>query len=241
MERQLFDYPLCSRRAICAGLVSVSLVAGSPSVAAPVQSSPQTAKALFQRLAKLQTLEANFREEKQLALLKMPLITEGRLYYARPGYLLRSVEKPSVSRVRIGPERLEVINAESKQTIDLRSRPDVKLFVESFTRVLAGDGDALSRGYKISFQPAACAMPDQRCETTADRKPWRLRLVPKSKQLGALIRSLEMEGHALAVHTIRVVEAKGDVSVTHISNVRANRPFTAAQQRDLFGKLLPKR
>src|SRR5690606_19339427 len=75
-----------------------------PSVAAA--DEPQTATQLFTRLRTLTGLEATFVEVKKLALLKMPLQSEGTLYYMQPGYLLRQVNKPKPSRVLITPEKL---------------------------------------------------------------------------------------------------------------------------------------
>ena len=65
-------------------------------VAAPRAEVP-TADPLAQLIADLAAipgLEAHFSEEKRLALLEEPLVSEGSLYYARPDRLRRSVEQP---------------------------------------------------------------------------------------------------------------------------------------------------
>jgi hypothetical protein len=175
-------------------------------------------------MAAIPGLEARFREEKKLALLRAPLVSEGRLFYKRGGYLARVTEKPSPSTVRIGPDTLEVDSGEGFKRIDLRGRADIKLFVESFARVLAGDYDALATLYTIGFKPAAAA-----------NERWTLSLTPKSGNLAQLVKSVELEGKGFGVELIRVNETKGDSASTHIELVSAARTYSADEQRRLFG------
>jgi hypothetical protein len=126
--------------------------------------------------------------------------------------------------VRIGPGALEVSDGKHSQRIDLQGRPDVKTFIESFTRVLAGDFDTLLSTYDIGFEPQPT--PEQ---------PWTLTLKPKSETLRHLIRSVQLLGKGYVVSTIRVAEASGDRAETQISVVSAPRQFSSEEQRQLFG------
>ncbi len=209
-----------------AGLPTAPAFAQPPPAAKTAQpeGSPRDAKTLLKALATLPGLEATFREEKHLALLKAPLVSEGRLFYMRPGYLVREVVKPSPSTVRIGPGALEVSDGKERKRIDLQGRPDVKTFIESFTRVLAGDYETLSKTYEIGFEPQKSA-----------EEPWTLTLKPRSETLRHLIRSVQLLGKGYAVTTIRVAEASGDHAETQISVVSAQRKFSAEERRRLFG------
>lgn len=214
------------------GLLLLSLV---PSVAfaaepAPAQAvgavaAPADARALFKAMASLEGLEAKFREEKKLALLRAPLVSEGRLFYLRGGYLARLTEKPSPVTVRITPTALEVNNGAGYEKIDLRGRADIKLFVESFARVLAGDYDTLAALYEMTYDK----LSDGR---------FRLTLKPKTGTLAQLVSALELEGAGFGVDTIRIRETKGDSAVTHIELVSAKRKFTAEEQNKLFGAVV---
>jgi Outer membrane lipoprotein carrier protein LolA-like len=186
--------------------------------------APADAQALLRKMAEIPGLEAKFREEKKLALLKAPLVSEGRLFYKRGGYLARITEKPSPSTVRITPSALEVNNGDGFQRIDLRGRADIKLFVESFARVLAGDYAALSSLYTISFKPGS-----------APAERWTLTLVPKAGSLVHLVKSLELEGTGYAVQVIRVNETKGDSAATYVELVSAARSYTSDENQRLFG------
>jgi hypothetical protein len=190
---------------------------------------PQTATQLFSKLATLVGLEATFVEVKKLALLKVPLQSEGTLYYMKPGYLLRDVSKPKASRVLITPDKLELKDDQNSKQIDLRARPDVKLFVESFTKVLAGDEAALAQGFDIRFaaRPAAPSNPAE--------DVWKLTLTPKSSPLDKLVTKLVLSGKGFAVERIDVFETKGDSSSTTLRVTTVGRTFTALEKQTLFG------
>ena len=49
---------------------------------------------------------------------------------------------------------LTMTDATGKQAIDLRARPDVKTFVESFLMVLAGDERGLAKVYRLEIAAA---------------------------------------------------------------------------------------
>ena len=187
-------------------------------------TEPKDAKGLLAALATVEGLEASFVEKKHLALLKAPLQSEGRIYYTRPGYMVRKVDKPSPSTVRIGPKSLEVSDDRGTQTFDLSSRPDIKTFVESFVHVVAGDHQALSSIYELSFQAAA-----QPGDT------WTLTLRPSRKPLSELIERMDIRGRGYAVETIEIRETRGDSTQIVMSSVDPKRTFTDQEKRDIFG------
>lgn len=203
--------------------------AQTPPPGAALAQEPQSASELFTKFATLTGLEATFVEVKKLALLKMPLQSEGTLYYLKPGYLLREVNKPKAARVLITPEKLELKDEQNARQIDLRSRPDVKLFVESFTKVLAGDERALAQGFNIHFtpRPSAPANPSD--------SVWKLTLTPKTSPLDKLVTKLVLSGKGYAVERIDVFETKGDSSETTLRVTNIGRTFTDAEKQTLFG------
>jgi outer membrane lipoprotein-sorting protein len=189
-----------------------------------VVEQPKDAETLLAALATVEGLEARFTEKKHLALLKAPLVSEGRIYYTRPGYMVRKVDAPSKSTVRIGPKSLEVSDDRGTQSFDLSGRPDIKTFVESFVHVVAGDHDALASIYELSFEPA----PDP--EGT-----WLLTLIPSRKPLSELITKMELSGRGYSVETIRILEKRGDSTEIAMTSVDPKRTFTAQEKRDIFG------
>jgi len=217
------------RRSILALALALLSWPHAASAEAPATASPQTVDELFTKMATLSGLEATFAETKKVALLKMPLRSEGTLYYMRPGYLLRKVTAPKSSQVLITPERLELKDAQGTRTMDLRARPDVKLFVESFIKVLAGDQAALSKVFDLQFSPAAA-----NAEPPAAGS-WTLTLTPRAAPLNHLVRKLTLMGKGYAVERIEVLETKGDSSVTELTVKSVGRAFTEQEKQALFG------
>jgi hypothetical protein len=202
--------------------VPVGTVPGGVSASEKLPKRPTDARTLLEAMSRVSGLEARFVERKKLALLKAPLVSEGRIYYSEGGHMARVVEKPIASTVRIGPTKLEVIDDTGHKDVDLRSRPDIKTFVESFVHVVAGNYDALSSIYKLSFTPEG-------------DDPWLLTLEPTSETLAKLVTRLEIRGRGYAVETIRVLEAAGDSTEIVLSDVDPEREFTAEERQKLFG------
>jgi hypothetical protein len=185
---------------------------------------PTDARTLLRALASVEGLEARFVEHKKLALLRAPLRSEGRLYFMRPGHLARIVDSPATSVVRIGPDSLEVEDGAGTQQFDLRSRPDIKMFVESFVHVVAGNHEALASTYELGFE--APKGPDG---------TWLLTLEPARKPLSDLVERLEIRGRGYEVATIRVLETRGDFTEITLESVDPRRRFSAEDRRRLFG------
>jgi outer membrane lipoprotein-sorting protein len=176
---------------------------------------------LLGAFARMPGLEAGFVEEKHIGLLAQPLTSRGRLFFARPGLLLRRVESPQRSQVVITPKEMRDDNGE--QTIDLRSRPDIRPFIESLTWLLSGDQKALANVYGLEFKPAVAA------------EPWQLTLTPKVAPLDQLIAYIRVLGRGLAVSEIQVREKRGDETVTRITSANPERRFSNDELAQLFG------
>ncbi len=186
-------------------------------------AEPTDARTLLKALATVEGLEARFTESKHLALLRAPLVSEGHLYYVRPGHMARIVETPAPSTVRIGPTSIEMSDASGKQQVDLRSRPDIKMFVESFVHVVAGNYDKLATTYTLHFTAAT------------EAEPWLLTLTPAHEPLSTLVERLEIRGRGYEVSTIRVLETAGDRTEITMSAVDPNRRFSPEERERLFG------
>lgn len=190
----------------------------------PDDGYPRDAGSLFRALATIRGLQAKFEERKTLALLRAPLVSSGVLYYHHGGYLLRHVQQPTESHARITPTALELRTAQQSQRIDLRQRPDLKLFVESLTRVLAGDRAALERAYTVIF------LAPKQLEAS-----WQLKLTPKQAPLNQLVRSLVFTGRGYAIEQLVVEEANGDRTLTTFRDVNAQRRYSPQELERLFG------
>src|ERR1700712_3927458 len=101
-------------RAVAIGCIGFGLFAGRPNTFAQVSPPAAETLQLSQLMAafsRMPGLEARFVEEKHLSMLARPLTSQGRLYFARPGLLLRRVEQPQKSEVLITPQQLTLKDA----------------------------------------------------------------------------------------------------------------------------------
>lgn len=206
-------------------LAGVASAAGAaPSVdEAKAPTPPKNVEALMAGFAGLTGFEARFVETKTMALLAVPLKTEGRLYFSAPARLLRVVDKPQPARVLVTPTEVTMKAAGSNtQRLDLAARPEVRALVSSLLSLLTGDLNALRGAYRLDY----AAGGDGR---------WRLQLTPKSDRIAALVAGLRFEGIGRAVDRITVEESSGDRVVTEIRDADPGRRFSAEEQRRLFG------
>lgn len=226
------------RRTCLFSLVGLALVAapggasaGAPEAAAAAKPAPAiTLEGLLARFAEMSGLQATFREEKRMALLAVPLVNEGTIYFvpnAGAPRLARHTTLPAPSVVVIDGATLRVADAAGREEISLDRNPPVRLFVDSFVKIFAGDRAALSTMYAM--------------ELAAEGDKWTLRLKPKVAPIDKLVERVEISGEGVVIASMRVVEVGGDETVTSFSAVDTKRRFTAEESAALFSLPPPRR
>ena len=203
---------LC-RSALCAAVVLCATGAG----AAPKAISLDGLLAQFHAIP---GLEAHFREEKHLTLLDAPLLSEGTIYFAPPGRLSRQTTAPTASTLLIDGDRLAFFDGQQTETIPLDGNPVVRMFVDSFLKLLVGDRAALERIFTVDLHPRAAG--------------WELRLKPKLAPMTQLIDSIVMQGSGVILSKMTILEKTGDETVTAFDKVDPARHFSAAELARLF-------
>ena len=208
------------RRAVALPLVLASLTGA---VAKDRRAETVSLEQLLSALAKMPGLEARFTEEKHLALLAAPLRSSGRLYFVRPGYLLRRVESPSRSEVLVTPSAVVVREAERRESFDLEQLAELRPLVQALLWLLAGKQEQLEQVFRARWS----ARPGQ--------PSWTLQLLPKAKGLAKLVRAIRIRGEGYAVRRVRIEEASGDWSLMTILAANHRRRFSAQEKSRLFG------
>ena len=178
--------------------------------------------ALMARFAQLPGLEAQFREEKRIALLAVPLVNEGTIHYAAPGHLRRTTERPERSTVLLDRQRLVLTRDSHREEIEVGSNPAVRFFVDTFVLLLAGDRIALGSMYHMRFHSLA-----------ADGA-WQLTLRPRDPRMAGLVREIVVHGDGVVLRELIMLEASGDQSRTVFTDVNPARTYTAAERAQLF-------
>lgn len=185
---------------------------------------------LLNALHELPGIEAQFKEEKHLQLLALPLESEGVLYFHKDGYLLRTIEKPTASSIRITPKTVTIEEGGKTQRIDLSSHQEIGHMVQSFLWILAGDVTALRAHFRLAFE----------CEDPTQKTPeqWTLTLHPTHEKVRKLLQKIVVRGSGVTVRELRIEEQGGDVTHTQILRVNTQRSFSKEESRALFGRAL---
>jgi outer membrane lipoprotein-sorting protein len=206
------------------GLALLVLLAAAPAAtgggAAALPSGPLTLEKLMQRMASTSGVRAEFREEKVLAMLDAPLVSEGMLYFIPPARMARITTRPGASTLVIDGGRLSYTDEAGASNVDLASNRVARTLVENFVVLFSGDLAALRDRYEIQF------------DTKGVR--WHLRLVPKAAPLANFIASVELHGDGPSLEEMSVRESDGDRTVTRFQRVETDTRFTPEEITRLF-------
>lgn len=192
-------------------------------LAVPLPGGAQSGASLDQLLEQfrgLPGLSARFREEKRVALLAVPIRSEGEIHFAPPGRLLRKVTAPTASTALIADGRLTFASQGQRQEFDLTRQPLVAGFVDSFRSVLAGDRAALERAYRISYRSRG--------------EGWELTLRPRGAPLNRFLQEMSLVGQGVEVSEMRMVEVSGDATTTEFFEIDAAKRWSEAEARRVF-------
>jgi outer membrane lipoprotein-sorting protein len=212
----------CARWA--AALAAVALAGAAPA-AQPEAKEPTSLEELLARFRALPGLEARFHEVKKLALLKAPLISEGTVHFAPPDRLARHTTRPAASALVVDAQQVRFGDAEGSQSIPLEGNPVVRLFVDAFLKVLAGDRGALERMFSIELQAAAGG--------------WAMALQPRVAPMTEVIERIVFEGRGAVMSRMVIREKGGDETVTTFSAVDVERRYTTEEQARVFSVAAP--
>lgn len=226
----------CVRSAVprAAGLVAVlvlflpTTVVGTAAgpARAVAQDAVPTVDSVLGRMARIPGLHCAYREEKRIALLSSPVVTEGVIDYARGAStaahrMARRTRSPHRDVVLIDAGELRMSDGRTTQRIDLASQPVVRSFVDSFLQLLVGDRASLERTYTLSLEPLTDGQ-------------WALVMRPRGAPLSQFLREIRFEGRADALTRMVMTEVSGDVTTTTFSDVDAAHRYSSAEATAVF-------
>lgn len=202
-------------------LMLLAWLPGAALAAAPGAADPPlTLETLMHGMASTTGVRADFREEKQLALLDAPLVSEGVLYFVPPARLARVTTRPGSSSLVIDGGRLSYTDETGNSGVDLAGNRVARTLVENFVVLFAGDLPALRERYHVEF--------------ATEGVRWRMRLVPRAAPLSSFLASIELRGQDRALAEIDVRESDGDRTVTRFERVETDARFSPEELARLF-------
>jgi outer membrane lipoprotein-sorting protein len=214
----------CAARRRLAGLAALALLCAAPAAAdagaAAIPSGPLTLEKLMQRMSSTSGVRAAFREEKRLAVLDAPLVSEGMLYFIPPARMARITTRPGASKLVIDGGRLSYTDEAGASDVDLASNRVARALVENFVVLFSGDLAALRERYDVTFE--------------VEELHWRMRLVPKAAPLATFIESVELHGDGPVLEAMAVRESDGDRTDTRFERVETDTRFTPEELARLF-------
>ncbi len=211
------------RRSVLGWVVGLMLLSGAFARAGHAEASSDSAllSDLLSRFAAIQSMQAHFSEEKYMPLLAVPLKSEGTLYYAKPRLLARHTEKPQKGSLILRDDKLSFGDAAHQESLSLDAQPAVRVLVDTFVSVLAGDGAALTKlaTLKVESLPGGA---------------FRIHVTPKDRGVLRIVQSMSFEGKGPVLSRMELLDANGDRTVTTFTEFKATGKLSSADEQRLF-------
>jgi hypothetical protein len=161
------------------------------------------------RLVKTEITEGRFRQEKNIKVLKKPLISTGTFIYHRSRGVIWQTLMPVSSVLLVNQTRL--LTAQGEQALP-------PAFGRVFTAMFGGDLQAMKEGFDIS------GMNDK-------GGAWKLQLKPKDALLQKIITDMQLMG-SKELQQIDIREANGNFTRITFEQITHPETLTPAQEAD---------
>lgn len=193
------------------GLVLLgALVVAAPLRAASPVTLAQVIKKVQEQQTKTATLQANFRQEKELALMAKPEVSTGTFTYSKPSNVLWTYDTPKRVQMVIAGGFLTTYYPE----LNKAERIDVKRFEDRIFKYMGASGaiDELGRYFEFTF-------------TDSKSKPtFLLDLTPKNRAVSKRVQRIKLwiDKTTYLTSKIEYVEGDGDITRYEFTNIRIN-------------------
>ena len=192
-------------------------------VAVPVHAAPkgetleQVIKKVQQEQKKTTTLQASFRQEKELALLSKPEVSTGTFIYSKPNNVLWNYAAPKRVQMLITGGVLTTYYPD----LNKAEKVEVKRFEDQIFKYMGASGaiDELGRYFNFTFTDRA------------NEPGYILDLQPKSAAIGKRVKHIRIwiDKKTYLTDKVEYTEGDGDITRYEFTNIRVNEPV--AQNR----------
>jgi outer membrane lipoprotein-sorting protein len=183
-------------------------------IARLANAAPMTQSDIDQLIQKLQavhnsqpSLQANFREERHLAILKDAIVNEGKVWFTLPDKIRREIDGKTPSTTVIDGKKMSIYypNYQQVEVYDLEKRPMLK---DSLRALTAG----------LNFREVANFYE---LEGSREGNVYHIRLTPKTASVKKLVRSVDLTiDDNLTPQRVNIENAKGEKISVIYTNVR---------------------
>jgi outer membrane lipoprotein-sorting protein len=196
--------------------LSLALCAAALAVPAAAKTNPDSLDEVIKKVqlaqSKTTTLQADFRQEKTLALLSKPEVSTGRFVYSKPNNVLWTYD---------APKRVTMLIAEGMLTtyypdLNKAERIEVKRYQDRIFKYMGASGaiDELGAWFNFTFT------------NTSDKPYYVLDLDPKSKTIAKRVRHIKIfiDRKTYLTTQFEYTEGDGDKTRYEFLNVKINAP-----------------
>jgi len=183
-------------------------------IAPLVYASPMTQSDIDQLVQKLQalhntqpSLQANFREERHLAMLKDPVVNEGKVWFTLPDKIRREIGGKTPSTTVTDGKKVSIYypNYQQLEVYDLEKRPIIKDTLRALT---AG----------LNFREVANYYA---IEGSKNGSEYQLTLTPKTAAVRKLVKTVDLTiDENLTPLRVVIHDSRGQVFTESYTNVR---------------------
>jgi hypothetical protein len=161
-------------------------------------------------LAKQPQKHFYFVQEKKLAMLDKPLVTEGELLLSdnqqdKNHTVTWDIQKPYALRYVLTRDTIREIDAQGERTLQVGQNPIAAALTQAMTATFSGQ-------WKDTDTLASIAATG----TAAD---WQLQVTPLSAELQPLIKTIAVAGSEGIISTVVISESNGDSTTIHLKTL----------------------
>ncbi len=212
-ERRDVAWPMSPSKFVAAALLAVTVAVP---MSAARKSDPNSLDAVIRKVQEVQkatkTLQAEFRQEKELALLSKPEVSTGTFTFSRPSNVLWQYEAPKRVRMLIANGMLTTYYPD----LNKAEQVDVKRYQDRIFKYMGATGaiDELSQYFDFTFIDNAAS------------PTWTLDLNPKSRVVAKRVKHIRLAIDKKTYLTTKVeyTEGDGDITRYEFTNIKVNQP-----------------
>jgi outer membrane lipoprotein-sorting protein len=203
---------MSTTRTLAAVLCASFALAAPLRAAGPSVTLEQVIRKVQAQQKSTTTLQADFRQEKELALLAKPEVSSGTFLYSKPNNVLWTYAAPKRVQMVIAGGVLTTYYAD----LGKAERMDVKKFEDRIFKYMGATGaiDELARYFDFTF-------------TDSKSKPvFVLDLTPKNRAVAKRVKRIKLtiDKNTYLTNKIEYVEGDGDITRYEFTNIRINQP-----------------
>ena len=157
---------------------------------------------ILHKLAQQKNRHFHFVQEKKLALLDKPLITEGELLLDEQQTVTWDIQKPVALRYELTATSIREIDAQGERTLQTGQNPLAAALTQAMTATFSGQ-------WKPDNTLAAIS-------ATGNAQQWQLHITPRSTELQTLIQTMTVDGTQQTINTVTIIESNGDRAVIRL-------------------------